>query len=64
MYVSCGPDTQARDVAVLVAAGYALTAVQPVDLFPQTKHCEVVATLEWVGDGPPAPDTSFTAFGE
>lgn len=45
VYVSCGPDTQARDVAILAKAGYAVGAVQPFDLFPQTRHIENVITL-------------------
>lgn len=46
VYVSCGPDTQARDLRVLVAAGYAIERVQPFDLFPQTRHIENVVTLQ------------------
>ena len=34
-----------RDLLPLLAAGYTLTAVQPFDLFPQTKHLECVVTL-------------------
>jgi len=49
VYVSCGPDTQARDVKELVAGGYAVEDVQPVDLFPQTRHIENIITLERVG---------------
>ncbi len=45
VYVSCSPDTQARDVRVLLAGGYAVTDVQPVDLFPQTRHIENIVTL-------------------
>ena len=45
VYVSCNPDTQARDVGTLAAAGYACLRVQPFDMFPQTKHVEAVATL-------------------
>ena len=47
VYVSCGPDTQARDLKVLIAAGYSLRHITPVDLFPHTRHVEAVATLEW-----------------
>ncbi len=46
VYVSCGPDTQARDIALLTERGYALKKLQPFDLFPQTRHIENVATLE------------------
>ena len=46
VYVSCGPDTQARDVKFLIANGYAINEVQPFDLFPQTRHIENVITLE------------------
>lgn len=45
VYVSCNPETQVRDVAVLRAAGYELARVQPFDMFPQTRHLEAVATL-------------------
>ena len=47
VYVSCSPDTQARDLKLLIGAGYALRCLQPFDLFPQTRHVEAVATLEW-----------------
>lgn len=46
VYVSCGPDTQARDLKFLVAAGYRIVKVQPFDLFPQTRHIENIAVLE------------------
>ena len=46
VYVSCGPDTQARDVRRLIEGPYAVTDVQPVDLFPQTRHIENIITLE------------------
>ncbi len=46
VYVSCDPATQMRDLALLQPAGYALTAVQPFDLFPQTRHLECVITLQ------------------
>jgi tRNA/tmRNA/rRNA uracil-C5-methylase (TrmA/RlmC/RlmD family) len=45
VYVSCDPATQMRDLKGFLAAGYAATAVQPFDLFPQTRHLECVITL-------------------
>ena len=43
VYVSCQPATFAANAAQLVAGGYALEYVQPVDMFPQTPHIEAVA---------------------
>ncbi len=45
VYVSCDPATQMRDLKSFLAAGYELTAAQPFDLFPQTRHLECVLTL-------------------
>jgi len=45
IYVSCDPATQMRDLKEFLAAGYTLSAVQPFDLFPQTRHLECVLTL-------------------
>jgi 23S rRNA (uracil1939-C5)-methyltransferase len=45
VYVSCNPATQARDVRSLVAAGYSIECIQPLDLFPQTSHVESVVRL-------------------
>jgi 23S rRNA (uracil1939-C5)-methyltransferase len=46
VYVSCNPTTLAPNAAQLVEAGYKLTRVKPVDMFPQTPHIECVALLE------------------
>jgi 23S rRNA (uracil1939-C5)-methyltransferase len=43
VYVSCNPTTLAPNAAQLVEAGYTLTRVRPVDMFPQTPHIECVA---------------------
>jgi 23S rRNA (uracil1939-C5)-methyltransferase len=46
VYVSCNPTTLAPNAAQMVEAGYRLTRVRPVDMFPQTPHIECVALLE------------------
>jgi 23S rRNA (uracil1939-C5)-methyltransferase len=44
VYVSCNPATQARDINIL-SENYVVSAVQPVDMFPQTHHVENVVLL-------------------
>jgi 23S rRNA (uracil1939-C5)-methyltransferase len=46
VYVSCNPTTLAPNAAQMVEAGYRLSRVRPVDMFPQTPHIESVALLE------------------
>ncbi len=45
-YVSCDPSTLARDARLLANAGYTLTHVQPIDMFPHTYHIECIAGFE------------------
>jgi 23S rRNA (uracil1939-C5)-methyltransferase len=44
--VSCDVAAFARDVGLLAAAGYGLTSVTPVDLFPHTVHVELVGVFD------------------
>lgn len=46
VYVSCGPESFARDAAVLTSAGYVLCEVGVVDMFPHTGHYETIARFE------------------
>jgi len=46
IYVSCNPTTLAPDLRELIVGGYAITAVQPVDLFPHTYHVESIVRLD------------------
>ena len=45
VYISCNPETQARDLETLVRGGYKVDAIQPVDMFPYTHHCETCVLL-------------------
>lgn len=45
VYISCNPATFARDAKLFAESGYEVKKVQPVDLFPQTHHVELVALL-------------------
>lgn len=58
VYVSCGPETLARDLDILATNGMRVTAITPIDLFPQTPEVETVVHLEkkaplrtWRGPG-------------
>ena len=46
VYVSCNPETLARDLYTLRKGGYLPKKIQPVDMFPYTDHCETVVLLE------------------
>ncbi len=45
VYISCGPDTLARDIAIFKKYGYSCGDVQPVDMFPVTGHVETIVCL-------------------
>ena len=45
VYISCGPDTLARDLKYMTKHGYQVEKIQPVDLFPLTEHVENVCLL-------------------
>jgi 23S rRNA (uracil1939-C5)-methyltransferase len=45
-YLSCDPETLARDLAVLVAGGYVVRSVTPFDMLPHTPHIEALAIVD------------------
>jgi 23S rRNA (uracil1939-C5)-methyltransferase len=51
VYVSCDPSTLARDLAILAGSGMTVLGVEPLDMFPQTYHVEIIATLDGRGSG-------------
>ncbi|MDR2664109.1 MAG: SAM-dependent methyltransferase [Puniceicoccales bacterium] len=60
VYVSCGPEAQVRDLRPLLGT-YAIRRVQPMDLFPQTRHIENLVLLERprTGERVPSPRHQF-----
>lgn len=42
LYISCNPLTMARDIQELLAHGFSLSVLQPVDMFPHTHHIETI----------------------
>ena len=45
VYISCNPETLARDLQMIVKKGYTVKAIQPVDMFPHTNHIECACLL-------------------
>lgn len=48
IYVSCNPETLARDLLYLAKNGYKVKKIQPVDMFPHTDHVETVVLFSRV----------------
>lgn len=46
IYVSCNPQTLARDLARLTEAGYCIGGTQPINMFPRTEHVETIVLLQ------------------
>ena len=46
VYVSCNPETLARDLKRIASHGYAASSIQPVDMFPHTPHVEAVVVIQ------------------
>ena len=48
VYISCGPESLARDLKVLTAGPYRVVRIRPVDMFPHTEHVETVVLMSRV----------------
>ena len=46
VYVSCDPESLAKDLRTISASGYRIQRLQPVDMFPHTAHIETVVVLD------------------
>jgi len=45
VYISCNPETLARDLKYFTKHGYKVQKIQPVDMFPMTNHVECVVLM-------------------
>ena len=49
VYISCNPETQARDIRILGRLGYRAESCHPFDMFPSTNHVETVTLITRAG---------------
>ena len=45
LYISCNPNTLARDLVILISHGFSVGNITPVDMFPNTGHVETVVLM-------------------
>lgn len=65
VYISCNPETQARDAAHLARRGYRIDCIQPVDMFPHTGHIECICRFTRAdADADGGADAAATALRE
>jgi len=50
VYISCNPDTLARDLDYLTKSGYKAEIIQPIEMFPFTEHVECCVEIERLKD--------------